>query len=49
MKNNNAKLSKAKSFDELLNAKYGQIGSTKRNAFEEEARTLHSPRSQYLI
>ena len=30
-------IKEAKSFDELLNIKYGKIGTTKRNRFEEKA------------
>ncbi|MGP8215467.1 MAG: helix-turn-helix domain-containing protein [Bacteroidia bacterium] len=32
-----AEIKKTKSFDELLNIKYGKIGSKKRDAFEEKA------------
>jgi hypothetical protein len=36
MKNNSA-LRKAKSFDELLDLKYGKIGTAKRENFEKKA------------
>jgi DNA-binding XRE family transcriptional regulator len=34
---NTENIRKAKNFDELLNAKYGKIGSEKRDDFEEKA------------
>ncbi|TZF83995.1 helix-turn-helix transcriptional regulator [Pedobacter sp. BS3] len=35
--NNNESIRKAKNFDELLDIKYGKIGTEKRDAFEEKA------------
>lgn len=37
MKSKKEQIRKSKNFDELLNAKYGTIGSKKRDAYEEKA------------
>lgn len=41
MKKETNKLSESKNFEELLNAKYGVIGSVARNRFEEESQKFY--------